>query len=220
MDRGIGFTVSGAGGGPGQSTASAWPPTRSSSTPSRTAPAATELDLGEHAISNDGNLGRQHDHPAFVTHVSFGSLSELASGDTHGVDDIIEVVVEFSEPVEVNGSPQLELTIGSAARIRSSTTSGTTRRASTTGYRQTTSTPMHQHRSGRAQAQRRHHPGSRRQRCEFWTWASTRSPTMPATRWTAASIRRRWSARGPRLEAATTSATSSGSESSSTNRSL
>lgn len=26
-------------------------------------------------------------HPAFVTHVGFGSLSELASGDTHGVGD-------------------------------------------------------------------------------------------------------------------------------------
>ena len=48
--------------------------------------------------------------------MGFGSLSQLASGDTHGLGDTIEVVVEFSEPVEVTGSPQLELTIGSATR--------------------------------------------------------------------------------------------------------
>ena len=56
------------------------------------------------------------DAPPVVSGVGFGSLSQLASGDTHGLGDTIEVVVEFNEPVEVTGSPQLELTIGSATR--------------------------------------------------------------------------------------------------------
>ena len=52
-----------------------------------------------------------------VTGVSFGTLSQLPSGeDTHGAGDTIEVVVEFNEPVEIDGSPQLQLGIGTATR--------------------------------------------------------------------------------------------------------
>ena len=78
-----------------------------------------DLDLSEHVISNEINDGNHKvdgsvDHPPTVEWTGFDSSP--ASGDTYGVGEPIAIVVQFNEPVEVSGTPQLELTIGIAVR--------------------------------------------------------------------------------------------------------
>ena len=74
-----------------------------------------ELDLGEHAISDDGDhkVDGSIDYPPVVTGAYFDSRP---SGDTYGLGERVETHVSFNEPVTVIGMPQLELTIGSATR--------------------------------------------------------------------------------------------------------
>ena len=82
----------------------------------RTVAVVTFVAAGGLAVSQVAAQDTQDTAPV-VTAVSFGFLSELPSGeDTHGVGDTIEIVVEFNEPVLVDGRPQLELGIGAATR--------------------------------------------------------------------------------------------------------
>ena len=75
-----------------------------------------ELGLGEHAISNDGH----HKVDGSIDHVpevsGAGVSSEPRSGDTYARDEVIEVVMVFTERIAVTGTPQFTLTIGSATR--------------------------------------------------------------------------------------------------------
>ena len=75
-----------------------------------------ELDLGEYAISNDGDhkVDGSIDRAPVVEWA--GIDSRPASGDTYAVGERISVDVSFSEPVRVTGTPQLALTIGAAIR--------------------------------------------------------------------------------------------------------
>ena len=75
-----------------------------------------ELDLGEHAISNDSRhkVDGSIDYVPKVT--GAGVWSEPRSGDTYARDEVIEVIVAFTEPIVVTGTPQLTLTVGSATR--------------------------------------------------------------------------------------------------------
>ncbi len=76
--------------------------------------AAASLGLGSHAVANDrshkvnGSLG-----PPGVASLSIGSP---VAGTTFERGETIEVSVVFSRPVDVGGTPQLALGIGSATR--------------------------------------------------------------------------------------------------------
>ena len=78
-----------------------------------------DLDLSEHVISNEINDGNHKvdgsiDHPPVVEWA--GVDSEPQSGDTYAVGEEITIDVNFTELVTVTGTPQLELTIGTATR--------------------------------------------------------------------------------------------------------
>ena len=75
-----------------------------------------ELGLGEHAISSDSDhkVDGSIDHAPRVRGLAI--WSEPRSGDTYGRDEVIEVIIGVTEPITVTGTPQLTLTIGSAAR--------------------------------------------------------------------------------------------------------
>ena len=74
-----------------------------------------DLDLGEHAIINDENhrIDGSIDRPPGVQWVH---VSEPVSGDTFTRGDRIEIHVGFNESISVNGTPQLELSIGADTR--------------------------------------------------------------------------------------------------------
>ena len=74
------------------------------------------LDLGEHAILNHGDhkVDGSIDNPPVVSDVHF--WWEPQSGDTYAVGEEIGISIGFNEPLVVTGTPQLELTIGSATR--------------------------------------------------------------------------------------------------------
>ena len=76
-----------------------------------------ELDLGEHAISNDGDhkVDGSIDHPPVVRDL-WCCGDRPQSGDTYGRGETLKAEVMFSEAVTVTGTPQLTLTIGSATR--------------------------------------------------------------------------------------------------------
>ena len=75
-----------------------------------------DLDLSEHAIVNDDNLkvDGSIDRPPVVEWA--GVDSEPQSGDTYAIGEEITIDVNFNELVTVTGTPQLELTIGTATR--------------------------------------------------------------------------------------------------------
>ena len=74
------------------------------------------LGLGSAAIANsaDHKVDGSSEVAPTVAGVSIGSTP--ASGDTYGLSEPIWVRVAFSRPVDVTGTPQLALTIGSATQ--------------------------------------------------------------------------------------------------------
>ena len=80
---------------------------------------AASLGLGTNAIANDGN--HRVDVPPEVTGVAIGSP---AVGDTFERGEAIEATVTFNKAVDVSGTPQLALGVGSATR-QASYASGT-----------------------------------------------------------------------------------------------
>ena len=80
------------------------------------------LGLGSHAITNQPN--RRVDGGLFTAAAAFNLLirsgtcvtTPTPSGTTYGLGDRIEVSVQFLRQVEVTGTPQLALTIGSRTR--------------------------------------------------------------------------------------------------------
>ena len=129
-----------------------------------------DLDLSEHVISNEINDGNHKvdgsiDHPPTVEWTGFDSSP--ASGDTYGVGEPIAIVVQFNEPVEVSGTPQLELTIGIAVRSMQLEDVWDDDRGLVFRYQvqaEDRDDNGIQRRGGCAQARRRHHSGPRRQR--------------------------------------------------------
>ena len=83
--------------------------------PPFSATANAALDLGNHAIADaashkvNGSLGT-------APTVSGVTLNTPTVGDTFQRDEVIEVTVTFTEAVQVTGTPQLALGIGSATR--------------------------------------------------------------------------------------------------------
>ena len=75
-----------------------------------------ELDLGERAIIDDGRykVDGSIDHPPMVSDVHIWSVPQ--SGGTYAVGERIGIGIGYSEPLVVTGTPQLTLTIGTAAR--------------------------------------------------------------------------------------------------------
>ena len=74
------------------------------------------LDLGD-LPSSDGVVRRVDgslDRAPMVERA--GIVTDPQSGDTYGVGEEITIDVNFTEPVTVTGTPQLELTIGTATR--------------------------------------------------------------------------------------------------------
>ena len=75
------------------------------------------LDLGSHAISNDGNhkVDGSTDLKPNVTSVSV--VSRPQSGDTYAKGEVIRVQVRFHEAVmRIDGNPQLALTLGTQTK--------------------------------------------------------------------------------------------------------
>ena len=75
-----------------------------------------EPGLGAHAIANasDHKVDASLDHAPQVSGLAMVSVPR--SGDTYASDEVIEVLIAFTEPITVTGTPQLALTIGSATR--------------------------------------------------------------------------------------------------------
>ena len=75
-----------------------------------------DLDLGEHAIGNDGShkVDGSIDYAPTVQNLYF--MDSPQSGDTYAVGELVQVEIEFSETITVTGAPELTLDIGSATR--------------------------------------------------------------------------------------------------------
>ena len=75
-----------------------------------------DVDLGEHAISNDAGhrVDGSIDNPPVVQWAHLDSRP--ATGDTYAFGETIVFDVSFSKPVTVTGTPQLRLMIGTATR--------------------------------------------------------------------------------------------------------
>ena len=92
----------------------------------RTADSTTDADLTHGALAADrrskvsGNAVNRESAPPAVKQVAF--ISAPARGDTYELGETVEVVIGFSGPVTVTGSPQVALTVG--AETRHATLSG------------------------------------------------------------------------------------------------
>ena len=75
-----------------------------------------DLDLGEHAITNDADhkVDGSIDNPPVVESVC--CFSEPTSGDTFSLGERIEIHVHFTEAVTVTGTPQVMLTLSDSER--------------------------------------------------------------------------------------------------------
>ena len=71
------------------------------------------LDLGSHAVSNDGNHKVDGSIDLAPNVISVSVVSRPESGDTYAKGEIIRVQVRFHEAVRrIDGNPQLALTLG------------------------------------------------------------------------------------------------------------
>ena len=93
-----------------------------------------DLDLGSHAVSNASGQavdGRVETAPS-VTDAAF--VGSPASGDTYGTGEVMRVAVSFDRIVEVTGTPQLAISIGTELRQASYQAAASTSRRLVFGY--------------------------------------------------------------------------------------
>ena len=147
---------------------------------------AASLGLGTNAIANDGDHkvdGAQG--PPGVTGVAIGAP---VVGDTFERGDTIKATVTFNKAVDVSGTPQLALGIGTQTR-QASYASGTGTASLVFRYTvvqadaDADGLSIGGGRAGVEQRDDRRGGWGRPMRC--WVWARTRSRTALATRWRA-----------------------------------